>query len=210
MRGALLLGLLALIGCGADPGTGAGPGPGPEPVDSTVNEAGLHFLRPAPTAPPLASRVQSFWAVRGEAREVRLMYQPRPGAPDSVEFARFRVESRSLVQDQFGQPVAPGDSILITLSISDTLRLITEFQPAGLVFSPSRPARLWLKFGEADPDLNNDGIVSAADTSLLLDLSIWRQERAGDPWALLASMVDTVEQEVEADIPGFTRYAVAY
>ncbi len=208
MRGALLLGLLALIGCGADPGTGAGPGP--EPVDSTVNEAGLHFLRPAATAPPLASRVQSFWAVRGEAREVRLMYQPRPGAADSVEFARFRVESRSLVQDQFGQPVAPGDSILITLSISDTLRLITEFQPAGLVFSPSRPARLWLKFGEADPDLNNDGIVSAADTSLLLDLSIWRQERPGDPWALLASMVDTVEQEVEADIPGFTRYAVAY
>ncbi len=208
MRASLPLVLAALTACGPD--RAATPSPGPNPLDSTVTEAGLHFLRPAPLAPPLAGRVQSFWAVRGESREVRLMYQPRPGEPDSVEFARFRVDSRSLVNDQFGQPLPMGDSVLITLSVSDTLRLITEFQPAGLVFSPARPARLWLKFGEADPDLNNDGIVSAADTSLLLDLSIWRQEQPGDPWGLLASSVDTVEQEVEADIPGFTRYAVAY
>lgn len=201
--------LLMLSACAAeDPGAGAGPGPAP--VDSTVAESNLHFLRPALTAPPLADRVESFWAVRGQTREIRLMYQPGPGQLDSVEFARFRVESRSLVNDQNGQPIAPGDSILISLTIVDTLRLITDFQPAGLVFNPNRPARLWLKFGEADPDLNNDGIVSAADTTLLFDLSIWRQESIIDPWILVQSVVDTLEQEVEADIPGFTRYAVAY
>lgn len=201
--------LLLLSACASeDPGAGAGPGP--DPVDSTINESGLRFLRPALTAPPFANRVESFWAVRGESREIRLMYQPLPGQADSVEFARFRVESRSLVNDQNGQPIAQGDSILITLTMVDTLRLITDFQPSGLVFNQSRPARLWLKFGEADPDLNNDGIVSAADTTLLFDLSIWRQENLGEPWALVESTVDTVEQEVEADIPGFTRYAVAY
>lgn len=200
--------LSLLIACGSEPGAGAGPGP--DPVDSTVSESSLRFLRPALTAPPLAERVESFWAVRGASREIRLMYQPHSGQPDSVEFARFRVESRSLVNDQNGQAIAQGDSILITLTIIDTLRLITDFQPSGLVFNPSRPARLWLKFGEADPDLNDDGIVSAADTSLLFDLSIWRQENAGDPWDLVASTVNTVEQEVEADIHGFTRYAVAY
>lgn len=200
--------LLSASACASDPG--AGGGPGPDPIDSTVNEASLRFLRPALTAPALAERVESFWAVRGESREIRLMYQPLPGQVDSVEFARFRVESRSLVNDPNGQPIALGDSILITLTIIDTLRLITDFQPSGLVFNPSRPARLWLKFGEADPDLNDDGIVSAADTTLLFDLSIWRQENAGDPWDLVQSTVDTAEQEVEADIPGFTRYAVAY
>lgn len=201
--------LLMLSACAAeDPGAGAGPGPAP--VDSTVAESNLHFLRPALTAPPLADRVESFWAVRGQTREIRLMYQPGAGQLDSVEFARFRVESRSLVNDQNGQPIAQGDSILISLTIVDTLRLITDFQPAGLIFNPNRPARLWLKFGEADPDLNNDGIVTAADTTLLFDLSIWRQEGIIDPWVLVQSVVDTLEQEVEADIPGFTRYAVAY
>ncbi len=206
----LSLGLLMLGACGLDSGTSAGAGPGPVPPDSTVPEAGLHFLRPAGSAPPLGDRVAAFWAVRGESREVRLMYLARPGELDSVEFARFRVESRSLVNDAQGRPIAPGDSLLITLTISDTLRLITDFQPAGLAFNASRPARLWLKFGEADPDLNDDGIVSSADTTLLFDLSIWRQEQVSDPWELVTSTVDTVTQEVEADIAGFTRYAVAY
>lgn len=198
----------AACATGADPaGPPGGPGPGP---DSTVPEGGLHFLRPAQTAPPLAERTVSFWAVKGDRREVRLMYRPLPGMPDSVEFARFRVEDRSLVSDSAGNLLADGDSILITLTIVDTLELVTEFQPSGLVFNPNKPARLWLKFGEADPDLNNDGIVSAADTTLLFDLRIWKQEQPGQPWALLLSTVDTLSQEIEADIPGFTRYAVAY
>lgn len=138
------------------------------------------------------------------------MYRPVPGAPDSVEFARFRVEDRSLERDPAGTLLADGDSLLITLTIVDTLNFVTDFQPSGLVFNAAKPARLWLKFGEADPDLNNDGIVSAADTTLLFDLRIWKQEQPGQPWTLLPSTVDTVSQEIEADIMGFTRYAVAY
>ncbi len=202
--------LLALIlACGGDYGTSASGGGGAAPPDTSL-EPGLVFLRPASGAPPLGERQVSFWAVRGESREVRLMYTSLPGQTDSAEFARFRVDARSLVNRPDGTPIAPGDSILISLTIVDTLRFMTDFQPQGLQFAASRPARLWLKFGEADPDLNEDGVVNAADTTLLLGLRIWRQERPGDPWTSLPSVVDTLNQEVEADVSGFTRYAVAY
>ena len=201
-----LLGLLlAAAACGGD-----GAPAGSTPVDSTASQDSLHFLRPAAAAPALGERQISFWAVRGETREVRLMYRARPGATDSVEFARFRVEDRSLVNRPDGTPIAQGDSVLITLQVVDTLQLITEFSPQGLAFSSSRPARLWLKFAEADPDLNGDGVVNADDTALLLALKIWRQEHPGDPWSTLPSSVDTVSKEVEADIRGFTRYALSY
>ncbi|MDZ4865160.1 MAG: hypothetical protein SGJ01_17205 [Gemmatimonadota bacterium] len=202
--------LLALLPLAAACGDGATALPGPTPPDSTAPQDSLHFLRATPASPPLADRIVSFWAVKGERRELRLMYRPAPGAVDSVEFARLRVDDRSLVNRPDGTPLADGDSILITMSVVDTLNLIAEVQPAGLVFSPSRPARLWLKYGEADPDLNRDGLVNAADTALVLALKIWKQEQPGDPWQVLPSTVNLLELEVEADIPGFTRYAVSY
>lgn len=205
----LFLALAAACSDGAtDPPGGPGGGTGEDTIP--VPEAGLRFLRPAVTAPPLGERQVQFWAVRGERREVRLMYTLAPGATDSVEFARFRVDDRTLVTGPGGVPLAQGDSVLISITVVDTLRLITEFQPAGLVFNPSRPARLWLKYGEADPDLDRDGQVTAADTALVAALRIYRQEQPGDPWFLVPSVVRYAELEVEANIPGFTRYAVAY
>jgi hypothetical protein len=199
--------LAAAAACAVgSPGNGGTAGP----VDSTAAQDSLHFLRPALNAPPLADRTVSFWAVQDQNREIRLMYQRRSGQTDSVEFARFRVDAGALVSDSEGRPLAPGDSVLITLGVQDTLHLITEFHPSGLVFSARKPARLWLKFGEADPDLNGDHVVNAADTTLLGQLTIWKQEQPGEPWSLVPSMVNMGSQEVEADIAGFTRFAVAY
>lgn len=199
--------LVMTVACSG--GSTGSPG-GPGPVDSTAAQDSLHFLRPAIGAPPLADRTVSFWAVQSENREIRLMYQKQSGHADSVEFARFRVDAGALVSDSEGNALAPRDSVLITLSVQDTLRLITEFHPTGLVFSSRKPARLWLKFGEADPDLNGDHVVNAADTVLLNQLTIWKQEHPGDPWSLVPSIINGGSQEVEADIPGFTRFAVAY
>lgn len=205
---------LALLGAAAlacSAGSDGNGGSGPLPNDSTAPGTSLRFLRPASAAPALGERTVSFWAVAGVRREVRLMYQRASGQVDSVEFVRFRVDDKTLTQDSAGNKLATGDSVLITLTVSDTLRLITDFQPAGLVFNPKKPARLWIKFGEADPDLDHDGSVTAADTTLLLGLTIWKQEHPSDTsWTLLPSLVDTLTQEVEADVPGFTRYAVAY
>ena len=206
----LSLATLAALALACSTASDGGGGTGPDPTDTTVSQDSLTFLRPAVTAPPLAERTQSFWAVRGERRELRLMYQKAAGATDSFEFIRFRVDDRTLVSDSAGNPLASGDSVLITVTVSDTANLIIQFAPSGLVFNPSRPARLWIKFRDADPDLDEDGFVTAADTTILLGLQIWKEEQLGDPWSPLVSSVDTVEQEVEADVPGFTRYAVAY
>lgn len=205
-RYAFLLGAALVVPACAD---GGGTG-GPTPPDSTAVQDSLHFLRPGPGSPPLDTTVVRFYAVRGQTREVRLMYKPYPGTGDSVEFARFRVDAASLVNDQYGNPIRPGDSLLITLQITDTLKYITDFQPAGLTFAADRPARLWLKFAEADPDLNGDGVVDSLDTALLLALKVWKQEEPGQPWATLPSTVDTVAKQVEADVAGFTRYALSY
>jgi hypothetical protein len=202
----LLSAALIVVVCSCD-GSGM---PGPTPADSTAAQDSLHFLRPGPGSPPLDTRLVSFYAVRGSTREVRLMYGTYPGSPDSTEFGRFQVDAKSLVARPDGSTIPQGDSLLITLQITDTLRYITDFQPAGLKFAAGRPARLWLKFNEADPDLNEDGVVDSVDTMLLLQLNIWKQEQAGQPWSLLPSTVDTTEQEVEADIAGFTRYALSY
>jgi len=207
---ALLIGALLAVGVACSSNAGGSSSIDPGSTDSTVSGDSLTFLRAALTAPPLAERTIGFWAVRGQTREIRLMYRPKAGQTDSVEFARFRVDAQSLINDSAGNPIASGDSILISLGVQDTLHLITEFRPSGLVFSSAKPARLWLKFGEADPDLNGDGSVTAADTTLLLSLTIWKQEQPTDPWSLVPSTLNLSSQEVEADIRGFTRFAVAY
>jgi hypothetical protein len=207
LRGTLMIALAAAaFGCDSGSGTSS------QLPDSTAAEASLDFLHPAAGAPPLADRQVSFWAVRGQTREGQLMYRPMAGHTDSLEFARLLVFDQSLTNRPDGSPIAPGDSILITLSVIDTLRLIVDCQPAGLVFSSAAPPRFWIRYGESDPDLNHDGSVNAADTTLLNSLHVWRQEHPGDLWALLPGYVDVDPdvQGVNAEIPGFTRFAVAY
>jgi hypothetical protein len=202
----LIAGAVAAIACGQGGSGSAGPG-----IDSVVqSEDSLTFLQPAPNGPHFGDAMVSFYAVKGQRREARLMYRPLTGHSDSVEFARFRVDDRSLVNRPDGSPLATGDSILITLTLSDSTRLIAGFEPAGLQFNPSRPARLAIKYGEADPDLDHNGVVNAADSALVATFKIWRQEAPAEPWVSIPSSLSESALEVEADIYGFTRYAVAY
>lgn len=180
-------------------------------VTTTKPENDLHFMHTSDSTPPLAQTSLTFYAVRGEDREVRLWYHRRPDRPDSSEFLRFRVRSRSLFQTPDGTPIAVGDSLPITITVVDTARMIVRFEPAGLVFASTDPARLTIKYAEADDDINDDGHVDVADTALKPLLGLWLQESAGEPWVLLPTSLSLVmSDEVEADIPGFTNYAIAY
>ena len=170
----------------------------------------LHFLRPAPDAPPLAQTTASFYAVRGENREVRIMYRARPGASDSTEFLRFEVPSQSLLRRPDGTLVAEGDSVLIRLTVSDPDRLIVSFEPTGLLFATDAPARLRMSYAETDDDVNADGVVDALDEELESLFQIWRQEQIGDPFHALASLLDKTRELVSASIGGFTNYAISY
>lgn len=195
MRGALgLLLVLSAAACGSDS------------TAPTVQKPStdLHFLRLAATAPSLQSTVVSFYAKKGSDREVRVRFS------NGEDFLRFRVFANSLLQRPDGSLFANGDSVLITITITDPTKLAADFQPAGLKFSPSNPARLQFEFGEADKDLNDDGVVNATDTSLIPQISTWRQETAGGEWLKVSSLVEVEINEVQADIFGFTGYALAY
>lgn len=202
----LLAAAIAGIACSrSEPGTGV---PGPDTL--IASEDSLRFLRPAPGAPSFGDRTVSFWAVKGVRTQVELMYRALPGQTDSSVFVRFRVDPQSLLARPDGTPIAQGDSVLITLSVDDSTRLICRYEPEGLRFDRRKPARLFIKYGEADPDLDHNGVVNAQDTALVRTFRIWRQEAQGEPWVGIVSTIAEDALEVEADIYGFTRYAVAY
>ena len=193
------LGIIALAAlaaaCGGD-STG--------PNQTTKSTSDLHFLRLSATAPPLQSTVVSFYAVKGQDSEIRVRFK------NGEDFLRFRVFANSLLLRPDGTPIVNGDSVLITITVTDPTKLQADFQPAGLKFSSSNPARLQFEFAEADKDLNNDGVVNAIDTSLIPQISTWRQEVAGGEWLKVSSTVEIEIAEVQADISGFSGYALAY
>ena len=195
----VLSALVAAIGaCGGDAATG------PVPTDQ------LHFLQLAIGAPVLANPTMSFWAYHDRDTEARIYYHAVLGAPDSAELLDFVVPSGALSRRPDGSPFGTGDSVLVTITVIDPLRMIAEFEPSGLEFSTSNPAHLTVWLSEADPDLNGDGHVDAQDATVEAQLAIWREEQAGDPWTRLSSHVDTSLGDVSADVTGFSNYAVAY
>ena len=190
--------LLALIaGCGAD--TTA-------PLQKPTSE--LHFIAFASNAPPILDTVASFYAKLGENREVRLRYAPVSG--QSEEFLRFEVPGEALARRPDGTAFALGDSILITVRLTDVKHLIFDFQPSGLRFSADHPARLRVEFAHSDKDLNGDGVEDAQDTQILLTAGIWKQESTSQPWVRQVDILHLELDEVEANIFGFTGYAFAY
>src|SRR5256885_12539330 len=191
----MLLVLLAAAACGGD-STG--------PTTEIKTTSDLHFLRLSASAPQLQSTVVSFYAKKGEDREIRIRFK------NGEDYLRFRVFANSLLQRPDGSAFAPGDSVLITITVIDPTKLAADFQPAGLKFSPSTPARLQFEFGEADKDLNGDGAVNTIDAALIPQISTWRQETPGGTWLNINSAVEVEINEVQADISGFSGYALAY
>lgn len=187
--------LAALAACGGD-------STGPQQITKPTTD--LHFLRLSATAPQLQSTVVSFYAVKGQDSEIRVRFK------NGEDYLRFRVFANSLDRRPDGSAIANGDSVLITITITDPTKLQADFQPAGLKFSSATPARLQFEFGEADKDLNEDGVVNGVDASLIPQISTWRQEVTGGDWMKVGSIVEVEINEVQADISGFSGYALAY
>ncbi len=171
----------------------------------------LHFVTAAPGAPVIANPVVTFWAHNDRDNEARISYLITSGGEtEDEDLLDFRIPAGSLARYPDGTPFGAQDSVLITITVIDAQHLVTAFSPAGLAFSTSTPARLRYHLGETDDDLNDDGAVDGTDAELETQLRIWRQEAVGEPWAQLSSHVELSLDEIEADITGFTNYAVAY
>jgi hypothetical protein len=179
------------------------------PADNTRPPADLNIARLATTSPPLFNPEESFYAKKGEDRELRIFFQDVSGGLGE-EFLRLRIRDESLLSRPDGTPFAVGDSVLVTVRVVDATQILFEAEPAGLTFSPSRPAELKIHYSHADHDFNEDGTVNAADDQLKSLLAIWRQETPADPFIRLGSVNVEGLEEINADILGFTRFAIAY
>src|SRR3989449_2653589 len=90
----------------------------------------------------------SFWAVRGEQRGLQINYLSATG-DSSAPFLRLDTTDPAFVPG-LGD-LAPGDSVLITLTIDpDNIKISLE--PTGLLFG--EPAQLQIAYGGAAGDLN--------------------------------------------------------
>jgi hypothetical protein len=184
---------------------------GPGGDDDVRPPSELTILRLSGESPPLFNPVASFWAVRGETRQVEISFEDdeRPGEPGE-EYLELEVDAEALLAYPDGTPFQEDDSVLITVRVVDPARLLFEFEPAGLTFSPSRPAELKIHYNHADDDLDEDGDVDLDDAELKLTIAVWRQENDGDPFERLGSLLIDDLEEIDAELEGFSRYALAY
>jgi len=179
------------------------------PSGVTEPPSDLHVVHVASNSTPLFNPADSFYAKRGEDRELRIYFQDSGGG-QGEEYLRLRVDAATLLALPDGTPVAQGDSVLIHVRVADPSQMLFELEPSGLHFSPIAPAHLTIHYDHADGDLNDDGVVDATDSTIEGTLAIWRQENPGDPFLRLSSVLSLELDEAEAELTGFSRYALAY
>lgn len=188
------------VGCGGD-GTG--------PEEEAVPESELTFLQFPAALQPLVSRSGSFYAVKGDDRELVLRYQPESPGEEGEEFLEFRVPGDALLRRPDGRLFQNGDSILISVQVSSDGRFLFDFQPSGLRFDPDHAPRLRISYRALDDDLDDDGDLDEDDDDFERILGLWRQERPGQPWYRVGSMKLEDVDEIEGEITGFTGFAIA-
>lgn len=201
VRGVLAVAaLLALASCGTDPVA----------VDEGRDISELNRLHVTYDYPTLAATRVAFWVVKGKPAVGQLWYHARAGATDSAQFVDFRLGANALDRRPDGSAIAVGDSVLITLTATDPTHMTIGFEPSGLKFAPTDQPTLKISWVACGDDLNYDGKVDASDLAILGELSIWRQETPGAKWFKVGSGVVSPARLVEAQLSGFTGYALMF
>jgi hypothetical protein len=181
-----------------------------EPVTGeTRPETALNIVQLAATAPPLFSSTVTFWAVRGQNARGELFFRNADGSRGE-RYVRLDLSDRSLLSYPDGHPFAEGDSVLITMRVTDPQRVLVEFLPSGLRFNPDDPAELEIRYAQANHDFNHDGHDDEEDHQIEQILSIWRQESAAEPFIRLGTIRIEELKELDARLLGFSRLAIAY
>jgi hypothetical protein len=179
------------------------------PPDDSRPGNELNVIHVSPNSTPLFNTTVSFYAKRGENREGSLSFQDASGG-EGEEYVRLRIDANTLLANPNGMPILPGDSVLVTLRVVDPTEMLFDLQPSGLTFNPAEPARLKIHYDHAGGDLNDDGVSDSRDDSIERTLAIWKQENLTDPFVRLTSVLTIETDEAEAQLTGFSRYALAY
>ena len=108
-----------------------------------------------------------------------------------------------------GVPLRRGDSVAMTLTI-DPNSFSVDFQPSGVRFSAYAPARLVLWYGNANLDLNGNGVLDGNDRTLVDQLAIWYQLSPSASWFRQLSRNDPTQTLVGTELYHFSEYAVSW
>jgi len=169
----------------------------------------LTIIRLPAASQPILNPVQSETCTKGVECELNIFFtDPLGGAGDG--YLRLRVHAASLLKHPDGSLFQVGETVLITVSVVDPTQIYFEFQPSGLTFDPAVPAQLRIEYGETGDDLDDDGDVDPQDAAIEQVIAIWRQEQPGQSFLRLSGVKSESLDEIEADVLGFTRYAIAY
>jgi len=156
----------------------------------------------------------TFDATKGIDVEAALQF-PEPGEPadcsgGTEDFVRLRIDKESLLELPDGTPLNDGDVVTITMTWVGADSIMVQLEPTGLKFNPAKPAELKIEYGEASDDLDHNGTVDAEDEMIEQELGLWRQATLADPFVLIGSIKLEDTNEFEAELNGFSRYAIAY
>ncbi|HEY8105325.1 MAG TPA: hypothetical protein VIE46_04410 [Gemmatimonadales bacterium] len=161
--------------------------------------AQLNILRLAPTAPPLFAASTTFNACNGSGAEGRLFFSDGKGG-QGEEFARLKLDNNTLLLKPDGTPFGASECIQITMAVDDPTQVLVRLEPTGLRFNPVDPAEFRIEYAQAE----------GVDSEIEAQIAIWRQETAGAPFVQIGSAVLKDQKEVEGNLLGFSRYALAY
>ncbi len=198
-RWIIVLAALALAACDS----ATGPARPRASADLSGSKVLSIFARYDTTFAPLVPAETSFVAVQGQPVDFVERFQ---GQGDPV--LEFKLSSSSLLAYPNGMPIAPGDTVRITISKDPQGRILFYFSPSGLTFNPLSPASLTVWYTHANPDVNGDGVVDATDLLLASEFGIFEQELLTDPWLSIPSLNLTSAQTVQAWVLGFTGFSV--
>lgn len=141
----------------------------------------------------------SFWAVQGRFTGIQLYRVVSTEGGDVYQpYSRLEVPANALLATPDGTPIAEGDSILVTQSVSADLSAV-HLYPAGLQFKASVPSRLSMWYDDTGMD---DGDEE--------QLAMWYQPDVVYPWTVISAYQSTSSNYFRSLLNHFSGYAVAY
>jgi hypothetical protein len=181
----------------------------PDPPGTIKPTGELTIIRLPADAPPLFNDSVAFYARPGRDAEGFIYFQEDDGSRGE-KFVELKIKQGSLAAFPDGRPFGPNDSVRIVIRVRDARTLIVDLEPAGLSFNRAEPAELKIEYEETGGDLDDDGDDDEDDDEIEQLIAIWRQENPTDPFVKLGTVKTEGLRELEAELLGFSRFAVAY